>query len=83
MDLVILVCSDGSKLRFWEKKGPKVVPVQIIDVIRLHHMKARLVFVHAVHYDLQKNRERNETLTMVTGGTSIIATTVVNTARRY
>lgn len=52
-NLVILICSDGSELGSRKMEGLKIVPVQVIDVIGLHHMEAGLVLVHTVHNDLQ------------------------------
>lgn len=51
-NLVILVGCDSSELSAREDEGLSGLPVQVVDVIRLHNVQPRLVPVHAVHNDL-------------------------------
>ena len=55
--LVILISSDCCKLSAREQEGPEIIPVQVVDVVRLHHVKTRLVLVHTVHNNLQRNKK--------------------------
>ena len=51
-NLVILVGGDSSELSSGEDEGVAGLPVQVVDVVRLHNVQPRLVAVHAVHNDL-------------------------------
>ena len=52
--LVILIGSDCGELRAGENESLEILPVQVVDVVGLHHMEAWLVLVHAVDNNLQQ-----------------------------
>ena len=52
--LVVLVGCDCDELGLREDAGFKGAVGKLLDVIRLHHVKPRLIFVHGIENRLQK-----------------------------
>lgn len=54
-DLVVLVNRDGCEYGFGECEGLEDAPSDLVEVVCLDHVEARLVAVHGLQDDLQQS----------------------------